>query len=179
RTFGGMTPWVSRTTDFGKSWTRIVGPEQGVRGYAHVVKEDLVASSLLFVGTELGLWISVDGGRHWAEFKGGDFPSVAVPDMPIHPPHPHLLPAPHRRGIWIIDDITPPRALSNDVLSGDVVFPANRPVQQRMHTVGGWPEGDAHFIGPNPAGGAEITYYQRSRHLFGPIKIEVIGEDGK
>src|SRR5262249_20635117 len=178
-TFGDMTPWGFRTTDFGKSWTRIVGPEQGVRGYAHVVKEDLVGSSLLFVGTELGLWISVDGGRHWAEFKGGDFPSVAVRDMQIHPREHDLVLATHGRGIWIIDDLTPLRGLSNDVLSRDVAFLTNRPAQQRMHDVGGWPEGDAHFVGPNPAGGAEISYYQRSRHLFGPIKIEVIGEDGK
>jgi len=178
-TFGDMTPWVYRTTDFGKSWTRIVGPEQGVRGYAHVVKEDLVASSLLFVGTEFGLWISVDAGRHWAEFKGGDFPSVAVRDMQIQPREHDLVLATHGRGIWIIDDLTPLRALSNDALSREVAFLANRPAQQRMLEVGGWPEGDAHFVGPNPAGGAEITYYQRSRHLFGPIKIEVIGEDGK
>src|SRR5215472_2917810 len=178
-TFGDMTPWVYRTTDFGKSWTRIVGPEQGVRGYAHVVKEDLVASSLLFVGTEFGLWISLDAGRHWAEFKGGDFPSVAVRDMQIHPREHDLVLATHGRGIWIIDDLTPLRALSNDALSREVAFLANRPAQQRMLEVGGWPEGDAHFVGPNPAGGAEITYYQRSRHLFGPIKIEVIGEDGK
>ena len=57
-----MTPWVYRTTDFGKTWTRIVAPEQGVRGYAHVIKEDTVKPSLLFVGTEFGLWISIDGG---------------------------------------------------------------------------------------------------------------------
>ena len=53
-------------------------PEQGVRGYAHVIKEDVVKPSLLFVGTEFGLWVSLDGGARWAEFKGGDFPSVAV-----------------------------------------------------------------------------------------------------
>src|SRR5205807_2386862 len=76
-TFGDMTPWLYRTTDYGKSWQRIAGPDQGVRGYAHVIKEDVVKPQLLFVGTEFGLWISVDGGAGWAEFKGGDFPSVA------------------------------------------------------------------------------------------------------
>src|SRR5437660_5934152 len=49
-TFGDTAPWVYRTTDFGKSWKRIVSPEQGVRGYAHVIKEDAVRSTLLFVG---------------------------------------------------------------------------------------------------------------------------------
>jgi photosystem II stability/assembly factor-like uncharacterized protein len=178
-TFGEMTPWVYRTTDFGKSWTPIVGPEQGVRGYVHVIKEDLVAPSLLFVGTELGLWISLDSGRRWAEFKGGDFPSVAVRDIQIHPRDHDLVLATHGRGIWIIDDITPLRSLSNELLSREAVFLASRPVQQRMRSMWGWAEGDAHFIGPNPPGGAVISYYQRSRHLFGPIKLEVVGEDGK
>src|SRR5262249_61178858 len=99
RAFGDMAPWVYRTTDSGKTWTRIVAPEQGVRGYAHVVKEDLVVSSLLFVGTELGLWISLDSGRHWSEFKGGDFPSVAVRDFQIHPREHDLVLATHGRGI--------------------------------------------------------------------------------
>jgi photosystem II stability/assembly factor-like uncharacterized protein len=178
-TFGDMTPWVYRTSDFGKSWTRIVGPEQGVRGYVHVVKEDLLASSLLFVGTELGLWISLDSGRKWAEFKGGDFPSVAVRDLQIHPRDHDLVLATHGRGIWIVDDITPLRHLSSDVLSREVAFVATRPTQQRIHSTNSWPAGDAQFVGPNPTGGAEIAYYQRSRHLFGPIKIEVIGPDGK
>src|SRR5262249_51700682 len=62
-TFGDMTPWVYRTQDFGKSWTRIAGPGGAVRGYAHVIKEDTVKKDLLFLGTELGLFISVDGGR--------------------------------------------------------------------------------------------------------------------
>jgi len=174
-----MAPWVYRTTDFGKSWTRIISPEQGVRGYAHVIKEDLVAPSLLFAGTELGLWISLDSGQHWAEFKGGDFPTVAVRDLQIHPREHDLVIATHGRGIWIVDDITPLRGMTNDVLSRDAAFLANRPVQQRMHSVGGWPEGDAHFIGPNPTGGAEITYYQKTRHLFGPIKLEVLDAGGK
>jgi hypothetical protein len=87
--------------------------------------------------------------------------------------------ATHGRGIWIVDDITPLRSMTNELLSRDAVFLANRPIQQRMNSHGGWPEGDAHFIGPNPAGGAEITYYQKTRHLFGPIKIEVLDAEGK
>ena len=55
-TFGDMTPWVYKTSDYGVSWARIIGPNQGVRGYAHVVKEDTVERRLLFVGTEMGLW---------------------------------------------------------------------------------------------------------------------------
>ncbi|MFT3765417.1 MAG: hypothetical protein QM820_07880 [Minicystis sp.] len=98
-TFGDMTPWVYKTTDHGQTWKRIVSPSQGVRGYAHVIKEDVVSPSLLFVGTEFGLWISTDGGARWAEFKGGDFPSVAVREIQVHPRDHDLVIATHGRGI--------------------------------------------------------------------------------
>ncbi|HKU77816.1 MAG TPA: hypothetical protein VJR02_28135, partial [Pyrinomonadaceae bacterium] len=84
-TFGDMRPYVYKTSDFGNTWTQIIGPSSDVQGYAHVVKEDIVNKDLLFVGTELGLWISIDGGRQWAQYKGGDFPNVAVRDLAIHP----------------------------------------------------------------------------------------------
>ncbi|MGZ6123397.1 MAG: VPS10 domain-containing protein, partial [Myxococcales bacterium] len=177
-TFGDMTPWVYRTADFGKTWTRIVAPEQGVKGYAHVVKEDPVRKDLLYVGTELGLFISVDGGKSWAEFKGNDFPAVAVRDLQIHPRDGDLIMATHGRGIWIIDDLTPLRALSQQALSQEAGFLPWRPTQQRISGQGGWAEGDATFVGQNPASGAVITYYQRTRHLFGPIKLEIVDAQG-
>ncbi len=177
-TFGDMNPWVYRTTDFGKTWTRIVSPEQGVKGYAHVVKEDTVRKDLLFVGTELGLFISIDGGRSWAEFKGSDFPAVAVRDLQVHPRDGDLVLATHGRGIWIIDDLTPLRALSQKTLAQDAGFLPWRPTQQRIAGQGGWAEGDAAFTGQNPANGAVITYYQRTRHLFGPIKLEILDAQG-
>jgi len=176
---GDMAPWVYRTTDYGKTWTRIVRPEQGVRGYAHVIKEDVVKPAMLFCGTEFGLWISIDEGKAWAEFKGGDFPSVAVHDVQVHPREHDLVLATHGRGIWIVDDITPLRSLSENALAREVAFLPGRPVQQRMSGMGGWSEGDATFIGENPPGGAVISYYQRSRHLYGPIKLEVLDAEGK
>jgi photosystem II stability/assembly factor-like uncharacterized protein len=177
-TFGDMTPWVYKTTDYGKTWKRIVSPEAGVRGYAHVIKEDTVEKNLLFLGTELGLWISVDGGARWAEFKGGDFPSVAVRDIQIQARENDLVLATHGRGIWIIDDITPLRAMTTTLEKQTAFLPA-RPVQQRMNANGGWPEGDAVFVGPNPPSGATISYYLRSRHIYGPIKLEVLDAAGK
>src|SRR5260370_9355403 len=108
-----MTPRVYRTADFGKTWKRIVAPEQGVRGYANVIKEDAVDRGLLFVGTEYGLWISPDAGATWAEFKGGNFPSVAVPEAQVHPRANHLVIATPGRGTWITDTPTPLRALTS------------------------------------------------------------------
>jgi photosystem II stability/assembly factor-like uncharacterized protein len=178
-TFGDMTPWVYRTADFGRTWTRIAAPDQGVRGYAHVLKEDTQKPSVLFLGTEFGLWISVDAGGHWAEFKGGNFPAVAVRDLAVHPREHDLVLATHGRGIWIIDDITPLRVLSDELLGKSAAFLPGRPVQQRMPANGGWVQGDATFVGENPAPGAVITYYQRARHLFGPISLEVLDASGK
>jgi photosystem II stability/assembly factor-like uncharacterized protein/outer membrane lipoprotein-sorting protein len=178
-TFGDMSPWVYQTNDWGKTWKRIVSPEQGVRGYAHVIREDAVDRSLLFLGTEFGLWISPDAGTTWARFEGGDFPSVAVRDVQVQARENDLVIATHGRGIWIIDDLTPLRKLTREVLGQEAAFLPDRPVQQRIPANGGWPEGDAAFSGPNPAGGAVITYYQRTRHLFGPIKLEILDSDGK
>ena len=178
-TFGDMSPWVFKTTDYGQTWTRIVSPAQGVRGYAHVIKEDVVSRDLLFLGTELGLWISVDGGARWAAFKGGDFPTVAVREVQVHPRENDLVIATHGRGIWIVDDLTPLRALTPEALARPVAFLPGRATQQRMPADGGWVEGDATFVGRNPPSGAVITYYQRSRHLFGPLKLEVLDDKGK
>jgi photosystem II stability/assembly factor-like uncharacterized protein len=178
-TFGDMTPQAWRTRDFGRTWQRVVSPDQGVRGYAHVLKEDTVSPSLLFLGTEFGLWISVDGGAAWNEWKGGDFPSVAVRDLQVHPRDGDLVMATHGRGIWIIDDLTPLRSLAQVVHSGKTTFVPDRPIQQRMPASGGWPEGDAAYSGDNPAPGASITYYQPSRHIYGPLKLEVLDDKGR
>jgi len=177
--FGDMRPYAYKSTDFGATWTALVAPDSPVRGYAHVVKEDLVNKDLLFLGTELGLWVSVDGGRQWAHYKGGNLPSVAVRDLAIHPRDHDLVIATHGRGIWIIDDITPLRGLTPQVLAGNAVFMPARPTVQRLNASGGWANGDAAFVGPNPPGDAVITYYLRKRHIFGDMKIEVFDANGR
>jgi photosystem II stability/assembly factor-like uncharacterized protein len=180
-TFGDMAPYVYLTTDFGKTWTPLLAAKdaKGVRGYAHVIKEDTVDPQLLLLGTEFGLWISVDHGAHWAQFKGGHIPTVAVRDLAIQPRDNDLVLATHGRGIWIVDDITPWRHLTPDLTAEDAAFVSARPVQQRIEANGGWPGGAAAFSGDNPATGAVITYYQRHRHLFGKLKIEILDSDGK
>jgi hypothetical protein len=144
-----------------------------------VIKEDLVKPDLLFVGTEFGLWVSIDGGKSWAQFKGNHFPAVAVRDLAIHPRDNDLILGTHGRGIWIVDDITPLRALTSDLLKQDVAFVSARPVQQRIEGQGGWPNGDAVFVGENPPDAAVINYYQRERHLFGKMKLEILDSSGR
>src|SRR5438046_593443 len=180
-TFGDMTPYVFKTTDYGKTWTPLVSAQdpKGVRGYAHVIKEDLIKPDLLFLGTEFGLWVSIDGGKNWAQFKGNHFPPVAVRDLAIHPRDNDRVLETHGRGIWIVDDITPLRALTPDLLKQDVAFVSARPVQQRIEGQGGWASGDAVFIGDNSPDAAVINYYQRERHLFGKLKLEVLDSSGR
>ncbi|HEY8649354.1 MAG TPA: hypothetical protein VIL70_00410, partial [Chthoniobacterales bacterium] len=180
-TFGDFAPYVFRTTDYGRTWTPLITAQdaRGVRGYAHVIKEDLVQPNLLFLGTEFGLYVSIDGGKAWAQFKGSRFPAVAVRDLALQPRENDLVLATHGRGIWIIDDITPLRSLTADLLSQEASFVSARPAQQRIEGNGGWANGDAVFVGDNPPDAAVITYYQRSRHLFGKLKIEVLDASGR
>jgi photosystem II stability/assembly factor-like uncharacterized protein len=178
-TFGDVDPYVYKTSNYGKTWTPIVTNGSGVRGYAHVIKEDTELPRLLFLGTEFGLWVSLDGGKQWAQYKGNEFPNVAVRDIAIQPPDSDLVLATHGRGIWIVDDITPLRKLTPEVMAQQAVFLQGRPTVERLNASGGWSEGDAAFSGPNPPDAALITYYQQKRHIFGKMKIEVFDNQGK
>lgn len=179
-TVGDMAPYLFRTTDYGKSWTPLMGPKTaGVRGYAHVVREDRVNPNILFVGTEFGLYASLDGGKSWAQFKPGNFPDVAVRDIAIQEREDDLVLATHGRGIWVIDDVSPLRALTADKLAANAVLLPGAPVQQRIQGNGGWAEGDTVYAGENPPGGAVITYYQKARHVIGRMKLEVLDSEGK
>ena len=177
-TFGDMRPYAYRTSDYGQTWSPLVGADSGIRGYAHVVREDPVNRDLLFLGTEFGLWVSVDEGKQWAQYKGGDLPNVAVRDLAIHPRDNDLVIATHGRGIWIVDDITPLRALTPEVLEKPVAFMQSRPAVQRIFAFAGWVNGDAQYVGPNPPNEAVITYYQRKRHIFGDLTIDILDANG-
>ncbi len=177
--FGDMNPHVYKTVDYGKTWSTLPVKESGVRGYGHVIKEDTVDPSLLFLGTEFGLWFSVDGGARWAQYKGSGFPAMAVRDLQIQPSASDLVLATHGRGIWIIDDISPLRALTAETLSEDAGFLPMPPAVEWMETGGGWAEGDASFTGPSKPTTASIPYYQRTRHIFGDLKIEILDSDGQ
>jgi hypothetical protein len=173
-----MKPYLYKTTDFGNTWTPLVNDASGVTGYAHVITEDTVDRNLLFLGTEFGLWISIDGGKQWAQYKGSGFPAVAVRDIVVQPRESDLVLATHGRGIWIIDDISSLRALTPDLMAQDAVLLDSTSIQY-MSSSGGWPEGDATFSGPSRTQDAFITYYQKGRHIFGDMKIEIMDPDGK
>jgi photosystem II stability/assembly factor-like uncharacterized protein len=168
--------WVFVTTDFGASWKALGAAP--MHGWAYVVKQDLVNPQLLFVGTEFGLWVSLDGGAQWSAFKSG-IPAAAVRDLAIHPRESDLIVATHGRGIFIVDDLTPLRALTRDVLASDAAFLPARPSVLVIPRGGQRFDGDADYAGESPSETAVITYYLKKRHLIGDMKVEVYDGAGK
>lgn len=179
--FGDFQPYLYRTRDYGRTWQRLAGPgTPGVRGYPHVVKEDRLNPNILYLGTELGLFMSLNGGASWAQFKPNNFPGgLAVRDIAVQERTDDLVLATHGRGIWVIDDVSPLRGLSGSVLASNVALIPGGPVQQRIESFGGWAEGDASYAGENPADGAVISYYQKARHVIGRMKLEILDSTGK
>lgn len=142
------------------------------------MKQDLVNPALLFVGTEAGLFCSLDAGAQWAQIHSG-IPNVAVRDLAIQPREGDLLVATHGRGIYVLDDLSPLRALTPQVLGSDAAFLPTRPSVLTIPTGEQRFEGDTDFSGDNLPESAFITYYLRKRHMFGDLKLEVYDAEGK
>jgi photosystem II stability/assembly factor-like uncharacterized protein len=175
-TDGNMKPYVYRTRDYGQTWESLATAD--VTGYAHVIRQDTVNPNLLFLGTEFGLFASIDGGKNWAR-AGTSLPPVAVRDLVIHPREQDLIIATHGRGIYIVDDLTPLRGLTPEVLNAEAVFLPSRPSVQKIPTGEQRFDGDADFTAYSPEGSAWITYYLKKRHIFGDLRIEVLDSEGK
>lgn len=170
---GDMTPYVLKTTDLGQTWERL--NTEKVKGHCHSVLQDTENPDLLFLGTEMGLYISLTGGKSWARFTG-NLPQVSVRDMRLHPRENDLILATHGLGICILDDITPLRSLKEQQLSEDVVMLPSRPfVVRSLGSIQNFPSEDE-FIGPNTPEAAVITYYLRKRHIFGDMFVEIYDE---
>jgi photosystem II stability/assembly factor-like uncharacterized protein len=118
-----FAPYVFVTQDFGRTWRRLSG---GLSGYAHVVLEDPREPNLLYAGTELGVFASLDRGATWIDLRLG-LPRLAVVDMTVHPRDNDLIIATHARGFFILDAVTPlqvlARALASGGVNGPTLFP--------------------------------------------------------
>ena len=173
---GDMATYVYKTTDSGKTWTSITTPD--IKGFARHIKEDLVNPNLLFLGTEQGLYVTVDGGQNWSAFTN-NMPPVAVHYIAIQPHENDLVLATHGRGIIIIDDISPLRQLTNELLAKDVTFLKTLPTTLRDE--GGFAAGgDAgEYVGENPSRAARITYFLKNWHTFGKMIMEILDASGK
>lgn len=151
------TPYVQKTTDFGKTWTSLA--TKNLRGYALSIVQDPVDPGLLFLGTEFGLWASVDGGKGWMPWRHG-VPTVSVMDLVIHPREHDLVIATHGRGLYILDDIRPLRGLSEENAKKPLhVHEISDTPQYRVAQTGGarFP-GNGEYRGESRPYGALITY---------------------
>jgi photosystem II stability/assembly factor-like uncharacterized protein len=149
-----FSPYVFMTRDYGATWKKI---STGLRGYAHVVVADPKQPSLLYVGTELGIWASLDGGVSWQDLRLG-LPPLAVVDMKVHPRDNDLVIATHARGFYILDDVTPLQELARGRPDTAIVF---KPMPAVRYT----PASDTSVLGnrawvaSNQPYGAIINYY--------------------
>jgi hypothetical protein len=171
-----MKPYVFKTTDYGNTWIGLA--DENITAYCYKVLEDLENPNLLFLGTEFGLFVSVDGGSSWAQFKG-ELPNVSVMDMVIHPREHDLVLGTHGRGVYIIDDITPLRQLSREVLDAEFAFIESRPAIPMIISGPQWSGLDDEFRGSNPASAIPVTFYMKKRHIFGKMSIEIFDKQGK
>ncbi len=172
---GDMKPYVFYTNDFGKTWKSLVN--ESVKGYCHVIKQDLVNRNLLFLGTEFGLYASIDKGVTWFALNS-NIPQVGVFDMVIHPRDNDLILATHGRGIIIIDDITILRNFTLDILDKDVAFLPTRPYYLPLGGITQDFPGDDEFVGENPNGSAVVAYYLKKRHMVGDMYIRIYDSKG-
>jgi photosystem II stability/assembly factor-like uncharacterized protein len=170
------TAYFFKTTDYGRTWTRLTLDMPAMKtGWAHVLREDPKNRAILYAGTELGVWVSFDGGTRWTSLRQ-NIPPAPIRDIQIHPRENDLIVATHGRGIYILDDITPLQrigaALTTDAQLFDV-RPATR------WTV--WDKdgnlGQSVWTAPNPPAGAIIDYYLKGDQ--GDAVITIGDKSGK
>jgi hypothetical protein len=164
-------PYIFRTTDLGKSWSTIVnGIPEGA--YVHSVREDPKRKGLLYAGTELGVYFSLDDGAHWQPLQ------LNLPQSPIHDlvvKDDDLVVATHGRSFWILDDLTPLRQLNPQSTSADMLLYQPQ-TAVRLH----YPEeiDKRQPAGDNPPAGAIIDYYFKTTPKD-EVTLDILDAGGK
>ena len=155
------TPYAFRTKDYGQTWERIVDQNDAV-SYALSIVEDPEEARLLFLGTDDGLYVSIDAGSNWTKWNES-FPTTNAYDMIIHPREHDLVIGSFGRAIWVLDDIRPLRELARNGISQinktlKMYEPPTTYVASNQQPEGTRFGGDALYNGENRPGGAMITY---------------------
>ena len=172
--FDDFRPYLYKTTDYGKTWTKIVnGIPDGA--FTRVVREDPVRRGLLYAGTETGLYVSFDGGASWQPFRR-NLPAVPITDLAVK--NGDLVVATQGRSFWILDDLTPLRLWSDRIAASDAYLfptrPAHRVRAEKPNDQDEPPRG----VGANMPNGVLIHYWLKEKPAKGEIvKIEILSRD--
>ena len=171
---GDFTPYVVMTKDGGKTFASIAGNlPTGGPDFAYVIREDLKNPNLLFVGTDVGVYVSLDKGQRWQKFMAG-LPTVPVMDLVIHPRDGELVAATHGRSFWIVD--------INALQQMDAAVVARAAHLFKLRTAFQWGEkpfngesvGQRWFQVPSPQYGAEIAYRLATAN---PGQVRIVIQD--
>jgi photosystem II stability/assembly factor-like uncharacterized protein len=155
-----FAPYVFVSRDFGETW-RSIAAGLPAAGWINVIKEHPANPDVLFVGTETGLFVSLNGGANWTRFVHG-FPTVPVDDLVVHPRENDLIVATHGRAIWVLDDVSPLSGMTAQVAASELhLFPA-RPATVLQRWKHESYSAQRVFAAPNPPFGAILTYYART-----------------
>jgi photosystem II stability/assembly factor-like uncharacterized protein len=158
---GDYGTYVFVTSDLGGSFRSIAGnlPKGEV---ARSITEDLRNPDVLYLGTETGLWVTLDRGKQWTRVKA-NLPTVPIYEIALHPRDNDLILATHGRGIWILDDVTPIQQYSKSESAAAFAFdPAPATAFNAANDQMKGFEGDRRFLGPNPVPGATLTHRLRA-----------------
>ncbi|WP_422107946.1 VPS10 domain-containing protein [Winogradskyella sp.] len=153
-------PYAFRTKNYGKTWERIVDGND-VQSYTLSIVEDLMEPNLLFLGTDDGLYISINAGENWTKWTEG-FPTTSVKDLVIHPREHDLIIGTFGRAAWVLDDIRPLREMAKDksVMTSTIKLfdPPTAYQAAYQQPTGSRFGGDALYNGENRDYGATFTY---------------------
>lgn len=157
-----FTPYVLKSTDRGKTWKSISNNLEAPE-VAWSIAEDHVDKNLLFLGTEYGLYTSIDGGNNWTKLTNG-LPTIAIRDIDIQERENDLALASFGRGFYILDDYSPLRQINTDILDKEAwifdIKDARMFIQTSRFAYGAkGSQGASYFAAPNPPYGACFTYY--------------------
>jgi len=150
-------PYVIKSDDKGKTW-KSISSNLPANGSVNTIVEDPVNPKLLFAGTEWGVFFTIDGGEKWVQLKAG-IPFVKIPDITIQEREKDLVVATFGRGFYILDDYSPLRTVSKELLEKDAyIFPIKDALMY-IPSGGHGAQGSTYFRAPNPEYGATFTYY--------------------
>lgn len=173
-----LKPYVFVTRDYGRTFQNITSNLPSF-GNVQVVREDPKNKDLLYVGTEFGLYLSLDGGKEWKPFMN-NYPTVRTDDILIHPRDGDLIVATHGRSVWIADDITPLQQMTPAVLAQDATLFDIRPAVAYLNDQQGgqYVGGQRVFVGENAPRGTAIAYHLKAA-ATGDVKLTIVDGTGK